>query len=93
VIKPDVVLFGDSVPSCRVKRAQETVAAADALLVVGSSLTVFSGFRFIKQACSEEKPIVIMTIGPTRGDKFAEVKIDTPLAIALEEFLRRLHFL
>ncbi len=93
ILKPDVVFFGDSVPSGRVDKARQMVTAAEALLVVGSSLTVFSGFRFIKQACSEEKPIVIMTIGPTRGDKFAEVKIDAPLSIVLEEFLRRLYFL
>lgn len=92
ILKPDVVFFGDSVPSGRVDKARQMVTAAEALLVVGSSLTVFSGFRFIKQACSEEKPIVIMTIGPTRGDKFAEVKIDAPLSIVLEEFLRHLHF-
>ena len=87
VLKPDVVFFGDAVPAERVERAQAMVTAAEALLVLGSSLTVFSGFRFVRQAYSENKPIVILTLGPTRGDELAAVKIDAPLKNSLELLL------
>ncbi len=88
VLKPDVVFFGDAVPAERVEKAQAMITAAEALLVLGSSLTVFSGFRFVRQAFSEGKPIVILTLGQTRGDEFAAVKIDAPLRVSLERLLR-----
>jgi NAD-dependent SIR2 family protein deacetylase len=83
LLKPDVVFFGDAVPAERVEKAQAIVTASEALLVLGSSLTVFSGFRFVRQAWSEKKPIVILTLGPTRGDELAAVKIDAPLEVSL----------
>jgi NAD+-dependent protein deacetylase sirtuin 4 len=88
VLKPDVVFFGDAVPTERLVKAQAMVTEAEALLVLGSSLTVFSGFRFVRQTCSENKPIVILTLGPTRGDELAEAKIDAPLRPSLELLLR-----
>lgn len=82
-LKPDVVFFGESVPRDRVERAYAAVEAADALLVAGSSLVVFSGYRFVKRAHSGGKPVVIVSLGPTRGDPLARVKLDAPLGEVL----------
>ncbi len=82
-LKPDVVFFGESVPRDRVERGYATVEAADALLVAGSSLAVFSGFRFVKRAHALGRPVVIATLGPTRGDELAAVKLDAPLGEVL----------
>jgi NAD-dependent SIR2 family protein deacetylase len=76
MLKPNVVFFGESVPPEKVAVAMERVDEADALLVAGSSLTVWSGFRFVKRAAARGIPIVIVNIGPTRGDELATVKID-----------------
>jgi NAD-dependent SIR2 family protein deacetylase len=75
-LKPDVVFFGENVPKERVLRCQQAVEAADALLVVGSSLTVMSGFRFVRQAARLGHPVVIVNRGPTRGDDLATLKLD-----------------
>jgi len=75
-LKPDVVFFGENVPRERVETAYAWVDEADALLVVGSSLTVFSGFRFVKRAHAAGKPIGIVNLGPTRGDPLADVKVE-----------------
>ena len=63
-------------PRERVETAYAWVDEADALLVVGSSLTVFSGFRFVKRAHAAGKPIGIVNLGPTRGDPLADVKVE-----------------
>ncbi|AHC26549.1 MULTISPECIES: NAD-dependent protein deacetylase [Mycobacteriaceae] len=76
MLKPDIVYFGESVPKERVAQAFSLVDAADALLVAGSSLTVFSGYRFVRHAASAQLPIVIINRGPTRGDDLATVKVD-----------------
>lgn len=76
MLKPDIVYFGESVPKERVERAYAVVDAADALLVAGSSLTVFSGYRFVRHAAAHHKPIAIVNRGPTRGDDLATVKLD-----------------
>ncbi len=73
VLKPDIVYFGESVPKPRVAEAFDLVDDADALLVVGSSLTVMSGLRFVRRAAKASKPIVIVNRGDTRGDEFASV--------------------
>jgi len=75
-LKPDVVFFGENVPRDRVARCIAAVDQADALLVVGSSLTVMSGFRFVRQAHKLGKPVVIVNRGTTRGDELATVKIE-----------------
>jgi len=82
-LKPDVVFFGESVPRDRVEASYGVVEEADALLVAGSSLTVFSGYRFVKRAVSLGKPVVIATLGATRADELASVKLDAPLAEVL----------
>lgn len=76
VLKPAVVFFGESVPREKVDYAMRRVDEADALLVVGSSLTVWSGFRFAKRAHERGLPIAIVNIGPTRADALATLKIE-----------------
>ena len=76
VLKPGVVFFGESVPAEKVSYAMNRVDEADALLVVGSSLTVWSGYRFVKRAAERDVPVAIVNIGPTRGDDLASVKIE-----------------
>ena len=76
MLKPDIVYFGESVPKERVDVAYSLVDAADALLVAGSSLTVYSGYRFVRHAAAAGMPIAIVNRGPTRGDDLATVKID-----------------
>lgn len=76
MLKPDIVYFGESVPKERVQQAFSIVDDADALLVAGSSLTVFSGYRFVRHAAAAGMPIAIINRGPTRGDAAATVKVD-----------------
>ncbi|WP_245620375.1 NAD-dependent protein deacetylase [Cryptosporangium arvum] len=83
VLKPDVVFFGESVPKERVARCQQAVAEAGLLLVLGSSLTVYSGRRFVVQAKQAGVPVAIINSGPTRGDEHALVRIDAPLGSTL----------
>lgn len=85
VLKPAVVFFGESVPREKVAHAMQRVDEADALLVAGSSLTVWSGFRFVKRAHERGIPIAIVNIGPTRGDDLATLKIEAECGEALEE--------
>jgi NAD-dependent SIR2 family protein deacetylase len=83
MLKPDVVFFGESVPSARVTRARDALAAADALLVIGSSLMVWSGFRFARLAAETGKPLAIINRGRTRADDLAFCKLDAGCAETL----------
>ena len=76
MLKPDIVYFGESVPKHIVQQAFSLVDDADALLVAGSSLTVFSGYRFVRHAAALGMPIAIINRGPTRGDEHATVKVE-----------------
>ena len=76
VVKPDVVMFGESVPKHRVSDAMAAVERADGLLIVGSSLMVYSGYRFAKRAGETRKPIAIVNKGKTRADELAHIKVD-----------------
>jgi NAD-dependent SIR2 family protein deacetylase len=87
ILKPDVVFFGESVPSSRVSSTMAELERLDALVVAGSSLTVNSGMRFARAASKQGKPIVIVNIGPTRADDIAVAKIEAPTSLALEELL------
>jgi NAD-dependent SIR2 family protein deacetylase len=87
VLKPDVVFFGEQVPSPRVLSTMAELERLDALVVAGSSLTVNSGMRFARAASKQGKPIVIVNIGPTRADEIAVAKIEAPTSLALEELL------
>ena len=75
ILKPDVVFFGETVPKERVDRAFDGVASADALLVVGSSLMVYSGFRFAERAAAAGKPVAAVNLGRTRADHLLTLKI------------------
>ncbi len=76
MLMPDVVFFGGSVPRTRVDRVRRALAGADALLVVGSSLMVYSGFRFCREAVALGKPLIIVNRGTTRADELATVKVE-----------------
>lgn len=82
-LKPDFVYFGENVPRDRVRRAYSMVDEAGALLVAGSSLTVMSGLRFVRHAAKLGKPVVIINRGPTRGDGFANLKVEAGVSGAL----------
>lgn len=90
VLKPDVVFFGEGVPRDRVEHCYRLVDTADALLVLGSSLAVMSGLRFVRHAGKRGIPIVIVNRGATRGDPLAAVRVDRPLGAALTELAARL---
>lgn len=83
VLKPDVVLFGENVPAERVQAAWRMFEAADVLLVVGSSLTVYSGRRFVHRAEQTGVPIAVVNEGPTRADDVACVKVEARLGSVL----------
>jgi len=87
VLKPAVVFFGEAVPPRKVAVAMEHVDEADALLVAGSSLAVWSGFRFVKRAAERGIPIAIVNVGPTRGDALASLKIEAPCGATLSAAL------
>jgi NAD-dependent SIR2 family protein deacetylase len=76
VLKPGVVFFGENVPAEKVSYAMNRVDEADALLVVGSSLRVWSGYRFVRRAAERNVPVAIVNIGPTRADELATLKIE-----------------
>jgi NAD-dependent SIR2 family protein deacetylase len=88
-LKPDVVFFGETVPRSRVDHCFGLVDRARGLLVLGSSLTVMSGYRFVLRAAKLGIPVAIVNAGPTRGDAKADVRIDAPLGVVLPELVRR----
>ncbi len=83
VLKPDVVFFGENVPAERVQDAWSLYEEADVLLVAGSSLTVYSGRRFIYRAEKDRIPIAIINIGPTRADEMAAARVEGRLGDVL----------
>ena len=88
-LKPDVVFFGETVPRDRVDHCFDLVDRARSLLVLGSSLTVMSGYRFVIHAAKRGIPVAIVNSGPTRGDAKADLKVDAPLGAVLPELARR----
>ena len=90
VVKPDVVFFGELVPRDRVARSTALLTAGRSLLVLGSSLTVLSGRRFVTQARREGKPVAIVNRGHTRSDVDAAVRVDGGLTEVLTDLLERL---
>lgn len=83
VLKPDVVFFGENVPRPRALRCYALVEQARALVVLGSSLTVMSGLRYVRHAAEGQRPIVIVNQGATRGDAYATATLDAPLGQTL----------
>ncbi|NEB37723.1 NAD-dependent protein deacetylase [Streptomyces sp. SID14515] len=90
ILKPDVVFFGEAVPPQRVEHCRELVRAARALLVLGSSLTVMSGLRFVREAARAGTPVLIVNRDPTRGDRHAVTRVALPLGAALTTVAGRL---
>lgn len=89
-LKPDVVFFGGSVAKPVVERCFELTDAAPSLLVLGSSLQVMSGLRFVRRAARRGIPVAIITRGPTRGDELATLRVDGELEPALRAVLAAL---
>jgi NAD-dependent SIR2 family protein deacetylase len=83
IVKPDVVFFGENVPRERVAAAMAACRDADAMLVVGSSLMVYSGYRFAHAAAQAGKPVAAVTLGRTRADPLLALKVDAPCEEAL----------
>lgn len=83
LVKPDVVFFGESVPKPRVEACFGLVENARSLLVLGSSLSVMSGLRFVRRAAALGTPVAIVNQGETRGDPLAELKLEAPLGPTL----------
>ena len=90
MIKPDIVFFGENVPSPRVDEAFELLDRSRMLLVLGSSLTVYSGYRFVAAALKQKKPVVIITDGPTRADAIATIKSRSRLGVTLSSIAEAL---
>lgn len=90
LLKPDVVFFGESVPRPLVEDAARSLEGADAMLVVGSSLMVYSGYRFCEWAAKSGKPIAAINLGKTRADALLALKVEAPCSEALEALIERL---
>lgn len=87
VLKPEVVFFGETVPRDRVQQCFDALALADAMLVVGSSLMLYSGFRFIREAQRAGIPIAAINRGKTRADEWLHLKIEQDCGVALKTAL------
>jgi NAD-dependent SIR2 family protein deacetylase len=83
VLKPDVVFFGESVPRERVETASRHLQQADAMLIVGSSLMVYSGYRFVEMAAKAGKPVAAVNLGRTRADDLLSLKVEEACDAAL----------
>jgi NAD-dependent SIR2 family protein deacetylase len=83
-----VVFFGEQVPLSRVSFAEQLVASAEAIVVAGSSLTVNSGLRLVKQAKKLELPIVILNLGETRADAIADVRLNASTTDLMRELFK-----
>jgi NAD-dependent SIR2 family protein deacetylase len=90
ILKPDVVFFGDNVPKDRVQQSMDALQASDGLLVIGSSLMVYSGFRFCRNARDWRKPMAALTLGRTRADDMLDLKLNARIGETLELALAQL---
>ncbi len=90
LVKPDVVFFGESVPKGVVEQAFSHVEASSGLVVLGSSLKVMSGYRFVRRAAEIGIPVAIVTRGPSRGDEQATIRLDAPLGVTLSQIVKDL---
>ncbi|MFI9557410.1 NAD-dependent protein deacetylase [Nonomuraea endophytica] len=89
VLKPDVIFFGENVPPPRVAECYTLSERAGLLLVLGSSLTVLSGYRFVRHAARHAVPVAIVNQGATRGDEHARLTLDAPLGDTLTNLVSR----
>ena len=90
ILKPDVVFFGESVPAEVLERSWRLYESGDVLLVLGSSLEVFSGRRFVLRASKDRKPLAVVNLGPTRADSVARLKVDERLGDAMPRLVAAL---
>jgi NAD-dependent SIR2 family protein deacetylase len=90
LLKPDVVFFGENVPKPRVEECFALVSGSSALVVLGSSLTVMSGLRYVRHASALGIPVLIVNQGTTRGDDLATARLDAPLGSTLTALTREL---
>jgi NAD-dependent SIR2 family protein deacetylase len=90
VLKPDVVFFGENVPPERARACYAMVERASSLVVLGSSLTVMSGLRYVRHAAKLQLPVVIVNQGSTRGDAHATATLDAPLGQVLTALVARI---
>ena len=90
ILKPDVVFFGDYVPKQRVQSALDALKASDGLLVIGSSLMVYSGFRFCRYAKEWSRPMATLNLGRTRADSLVDLKLNARISETLAFALKRL---
>jgi len=88
LVKPDVVFFGESVPKALVEKCFSQVAECSGLVVLGSSLQVMSGYRFVRRAAAIGIPVAIVTRGPSRGDDKATIRLDAPLGVTLSRIVQ-----
>ena len=90
--KPDVVFFGDNVPRSRVDRCYAAVSAADGILCIGTSLAVYSAFRFVQAAHKNNTPIAVLNVGETRAERcgIPITKIEAPIGATLSSVVRTL---
>jgi NAD-dependent SIR2 family protein deacetylase len=90
LVKPDVVFFGESVPKVLVEQCFSCVEASSGLVVLGSSLQVMSGYRFVRRAAAGGIPVAIVTRGLSRGDAEATIRLDAPLGVTLSRIVQDL---
>jgi NAD-dependent SIR2 family protein deacetylase len=90
ILKPRVVFFGENVPAARVEQCFDALAHADAMLVVGSSLMVYSGFRFVRAAQRADIPVAAINLGKTRADELLTLKIRLDCATALNSVISKI---
>ena len=90
VLMPDVVFFGGTVPKARVQQCMSALSESDALVIIGSSLTVYSGYRFCRRASELNKPLVLINPGTTRADNLAERKFTSDCATLLQQSIVQL---
>ncbi|MGB0866448.1 MAG: NAD-dependent protein deacetylase [Granulosicoccaceae bacterium] len=90
VLKPHVVFFGDNVPKQRVHACQQALRQADAMLVIGSSLQVYSGYRFCRQAAQQGTPLLCINPGQTRADELIDLKTGQSAEHVLAEWVQKL---
>jgi NAD-dependent SIR2 family protein deacetylase len=88
MLKPDVVFYGENVPRARYAQALDALHTADAVLVIGSSLMVYSGFRFARMAHERGQPLAILNRGTTRADALASLKLDADCGETLSAAMR-----
>jgi NAD-dependent SIR2 family protein deacetylase len=90
VLMPDVVFFGGTVPAERVQTCYRMIDEAEGLVVIGSSLSVYSGFRFCRYAIQQDKPLIILNVGQTRADELCLHKFDDDPFSTLSQYVAQL---